>query len=140
MLDAPLPSGRGGCLYLDDRVDREQLVQALTALGAGSADHDRYVVYADDARDVAAQRYLTQMRIVLPYAADELDIPAEHRRDQPQTLGDMLWSFVQTALEDDRVYGEGGDVAYARVGFGLWLENADSHVLRVWSRPFLLTK
>jgi len=104
-----------------------------------------YAVFLRHARDVAAERLVTEIRL---FAGEALTDVLGWHRDDPRVerslpVIDLLTAFATIAPEETRAYGaygEDGDDAYARVGLGIWVENANRGVLRCWSRPYLVLK
>lgn len=141
--DAPLIEGNGGILYIEDLADKDRFEAALAALRAPTLPP--YAAFLHFATDVAEQRFLSELRI---FAGESLCGVLGWSDDHPQVersvpISDLLAAFARIAPEDTRAYGalgEDGDDAYARVGFGLWTENAARSVLRFWSRPYLILK
>lgn len=136
--------GDGGVVYFHEhRAGPEDLDQALGALGAPT--RSSYAAFLRHADDVVEQRFVTEVRL---FAGAALRDVLGWDRDDPRveqtcSAADLLTTFTSIAAEENRVhgaYGEDGDDAYARAGFGLWLENACHGVLRCWSRPVLVLK
>lgn len=142
--DAPLTAGNGGVVYVEERrTGPADLATVLDALGAPR--RPPYAVFLRHARDVADERFVTEIRL---FAGEALTQVLGWRADDPRVerslpVADLLAAFAAIAPQEARsygAYGEDGDDAYARVGLGIWVENANRGVLRCWSRPYLVLK
>lgn len=150
---APTQEPCGGVLYFDDGVDVAMLRNALVVIGVHMPRKD-YAVFAAEAKDPVAERYLDQVRIISKGALGQFFAVGEEARalpDQALTLGEYVERFV---AEQKEKWGDGytfsaklrgtlggdGDWAKESLAFGFLVENTYWSVYRLWSRPWLVTK
>jgi hypothetical protein len=151
---APTQEPCGGLLYFDDAVDLQRLHNALAVIGVHGPRTD-YTVFAAQANDPVAERYLDQVRIISKAALGHffgLGAEAGALPDQQVPLGDYVERFIaeQKAKWNDPKYtfsrrldgtlGGDGDWAKESLAFGFYVENTSWGVYRLWSRPWLVTK
>lgn len=152
---APRSDPSGGCLYFDDSVAEDDLSAALRVMGVQGALED-YVLFGAESEDTLQSRFLDQLRIVSRGALSHLfGVPAELVSVLPKpttALEDLIQAFVVAQRRKwshpDYAFGGriagtlGGDGDWAKesLAFGLLVENQYWQVLRIWSRPWLVTK
>lgn len=152
LLNAPANDYGGGCIYFDGFVADEAVAAALGLMGVHKTDKTFAVFYAA-ADDTAAQRYLHQIRLVSRHGlAHTFRIRGEALDeivDQPLTVEETVLRFLDlerglwgrgysSALSG--TLGGDGDWAKETLGFGILVENGYQGIMRVWSRPWLVTK
>lgn len=155
VLNAPLTNATGGVVYFDDHRDSERLGQLLWMLGLYDGLNDA-AVFCAGADDPLKERYLHQIRIVPRgalrslFAAQDAEVPP--KREPAVTFSAIIRAFV--AREHDYwnhpeytyspalsgLAGGDGDWAKEALAFGIWAENPESAIYRVWSRAWLVTK
>jgi hypothetical protein len=150
---APTQEACGGLIYFDDGVDMAMLRNALVVIGVHMPRKD-YAVFAAEAKDPVAERYLDQVRIISKGALGNFFAAGEEARalpDQELTLGEYVERFI---AEQNEKWGDGyafssklrgtlggdGDWAKESLAFGFHVENTYWSVYRLWSRPWLVTK
>ena len=150
---APTQEACGGLLYFDDDVDIAMLRNALVVIGVHMPRKD-YAVFAAEAKDPLAERYLDQVRIISKGALGNFFAVGEEARalpDQELTLGEYIDHFIAEQKEkwsDGYAFsgklrgtlGGDGDWAKESLAFGFFVENTYWSVYRLWSRPWLVTK
>jgi len=151
---APTQDPCGGLLYFNDSADAEQLRGAFAVIGVQDARKD-YAVFAAEAKDPVAERYLDQVRIISkPALAHFFGLEAEVKAlaDQDLPIGAFIESFIAAQKAkwnhpDDAfsrrlsgTLGGDGDWAKESLAFGFYIENTPWAVYRLWSRPWLVTK
>jgi len=149
--DAPVNDAAGGVIYFDSNVDLAQVAATADLLGVRRNARD-YAVFATESSDPPKDRYLAQIRIV-EFGALNLFGAVPGPGDEPWlqtlTVGELLAAFISAQLsrwgrgmssELQGTLGGDGDWAKEKLAFGLMVENADNGVLRIWSRPWLVTK
>lgn len=148
--DAPLTDGGGGTAYFDARANDDDVTSLLRLMEVqtGAAN---FAAIRTDAGQPQQQRYLRQLRIVLPGALGALfnAAYAPELVEQPCTAGAAIAAFI--ADERERfgtgmspkiagAFGGDGDWAKEALCFGFMVENAYHGVYRIWSRAWLVTK
>jgi hypothetical protein len=151
--DAPRTNPSGGTLYFTRDIEPSDLEVALTVMNVALGDRE-YAVFDAAATDPVRSRYLAQRRIVPARAlaavfgitkADLAKGPATQTID---TRG-AIFSFVagerirwgsSTSEALQGTLGGDGDWARESLAFGFTVENAEHGIVRVWSRPWLVTK
>lgn len=150
ILSAPSELPCGGTLYFDEHAMGPHFAPILDALGI----HRRlteFAVFAGRSEDTVRDRYLEQVRLVSHAALRQLfGVPAPAVAAlgaQKANLEEAILSFIEgqrRRWSDHRALagklGGDGDWAKERLAFGLFVENGNWQVVRVWSRPWLLTK
>lgn len=152
---APSSDAKGGCVYFDDNIDGADLEALMRVMGIyGSMDD--YVMFGAESPDTVRDRFLDQVRIVSRSALTHLfRVPADlvNPLSKPgAALGALIAAFVAAQRkkwnDPDYTYsgklagslGGDGDWAKEALAFGILLENPYWQVLRIWSRPWLVTK
>ncbi len=150
ILSAPSELPCGGTLYFDEHALGQHFSQVLDALGV----HRRlteYAVFTGQSDNTVRDRYLEQARLVSHSALRQLfGVPAPAVAalgPQNANLDEAIVSFVdgqRRRWSDPHALagklGGDGDWAKERLAFGLFVENGNWQVIRVWSRPWLMTK
>lgn len=150
---APTQESSGGLLYFDDGVDAKMLSGALVVIGVQTLRKD-YAVFAAEARDSVAERYLDQVRIISKGALGHFfgaSKEADALPNQEIALGDYIERFIAGQRETwsdgyafsgklSGTLGGDGDWAKESLAFGFLVENTYWSVYRLWSRPWLVTK
>jgi hypothetical protein len=150
ILSAPSELPCGGTLYFDEHALGPHFPPILDALGV----HRRlteFAVFAGRSGNTVRDRYLEQLRLVSHAALRQLfGVPAPAVAAlgaQNANLEEAIVSFVdgqRRRWSDPRALagalGGDGDWAKERLAFGLFVENGNWQVIRVWSRPWLVTK
>lgn len=160
ILGAPASDPAGGCVYFDDDIEPQDLATVLRVMGVQGALRD-YVLFGAESEDTSEDRYLDQLRIVSRGALTHLfNVPTEFVGDLPkpaapvETLIETFVSAQRAKWNDPRyAFGSklagklGGDgdragVSWAKesLAFGFLLENQYWQVMRIWSRPWLMTR
>jgi hypothetical protein len=148
--DAPLTDAAGGTVYFDDDITADDLATLLRIMGV-ETEQPHFAAFRIDASQPKDERFLTQIRIVVPGALGALfDVAfAPELVQQDLTIGAAFATFV--ASERTRwgtgmsaalrgTFGGDGDWAKESLCFGLMIENAYHGVYRMWSRAWLVTK
>jgi hypothetical protein len=148
--DAPLTDGGGGTVYFDARTEDAD-VASLLRLMEVQTESPAFAAIRSDADHPRQQRYLRQLRIVLPEALGALFNAgyAPELVTQPCSAGAAIAAFI--AGERERfgtgmspkiagTFGGDGDWAKEALCFGFMVENAYHGVYRIWSRAWLVTK
>jgi hypothetical protein len=148
--DAPLTDAAGGTVYFDDDIAVADLATLLRVMGV-QTERNAFAAFRADAAQSPKERFLTQIRIVVPEALGALygAAFAPELVKQELTVVAALTAFV--AAERDRwgtgmsptlrgSFGGDGDWAKEALCFGCMVENAFHGVYRMWSRAWLVTK
>jgi hypothetical protein len=148
--DAPQTDAAGGTVYFDDDIAPADLSTLLRVMSV-QIDQQAFAAFRVDATKSADQRFLTQIRIVLPPALGALFDAAfaPELVEQKLTVGAAFAAFV--AAERERwgtgmsselrgTFGGDGDWAKESLCFGFMVENAYHGIYRMWSRAWLVTK
>jgi hypothetical protein len=148
--NAPQTDAAGGTVYFDDNIASNDLSTLLRVMGVES-DQQAFAAFRLDATRSQDQRFLTQIRIVVPPALGALfgAAFAPELVEQELTIGAAFDVFV--AAERSRwgtgmsselrgTFGGDGDWAKESLCFGFMVENAFHGVYRMWSRAWLVTK
>lgn len=153
LLDAPLTGSSGGVIYFDgspDKADLDATLRLLTVHG----ETTEYAVFLGESQNPRQDRFLTQIRIVCPFAlgalfgakASDETIPLIK---QPLSIGELIWKFIEDqqreygtgyGFELEGLFGGDGDWARETLAFGFLVENEYQGVYRLWSRAWLVTK
>ncbi len=152
---APSSDPSGGCLYFDDDIDSGDLSAVLRVMGVQDLLQD-YVLFGAESTATQEDRYLDQIRIISRGALTHLfDVPKDLVADLPKPtapLEALIHAFVaaQRKKWNDPRYAFGGslagtlggdgDWAKESLAFGFLMENQYWQVMRIWSRPWLVTK
>lgn len=155
ILGAPSSDPAGGCIYFDDDIEKDDLSTVLRVMGVHGGLQD-YVLFGAESTDTPEDRYLDQIRIVSRGALTHLfNVPIELVGDLPKPsapLETLIQAFVSAQREkwNDPRYAFGsklagtlggdGDWAKESLAFGFLMENQYWQVMRLWSRPWLVTK
>lgn len=154
ILGAPSSDPAGGCIYFDDDIDDDDLSTVLRVMGVQGALRD-YVLFGAESADPREDRFLDQVRIVSRGALTHLfNVPAELVGALPKPaapLETLIQTFIKAQREkwNDPRYAfggklagtlGGGDWAKESLAFGFLMENQYWQVMRIWSRPWLVTK
>jgi hypothetical protein len=151
--DAPRTDPAGGTVYFDRRIEKADFTTLLHVMGVRDGAN-AFAAFEAEATDPVRERFLVQRRIVprsaltTVFRIADVDIPDELVH-QPVDIAAALWSFVtaqkarwgtgmSAALAG--TLGGDGDWASEALAFGLMVENADNGIVRIWSRPWLVTK
>jgi hypothetical protein len=148
--DAPQTDAAGGTVYFDDDIAADDLTTLLRVMAVETELHE-FAAFRNDATRPQDERFLTQMRIVVPGALralfDAAYAPELIRQDI--TIGTALATFVASertrwgtgmSAELSGTFGGDGDWAKESLCFGFMIENAYHGVYRIWSRAWLVTK
>lgn len=152
---APSSDPSGGCVYFDDDVDAGDLSAVLRVMGVQDRLQD-YVMFGAESTATLEDRYLDQIRIISRGALTHLfDVPKDMVADLPKPaapLETLIQAFITAQREkwNDPRYAFGGklagtlggdgDWAKESLAFGFLMENQYWQVMRLWSRPWLVTK
>ncbi len=151
--DAPRTHPAGGTVYFDRRIARDDFAVLLRVMGVHAAQN-AFAAFESESTDPVKERFLVQRRIVPRSALSRVfgiadaDVSDEWVH-QPVDIAGALWSFftAQSARWDtDRTsalagtLGGDGDWASEELAFGLMVENTYHGIVRIWSRPWLITK
>jgi hypothetical protein len=155
ILGAPSSEPSGGCVYFDDDIDSADLLAVLRVMGVNGGLRD-YVLFGAESTQTPDNRYLDQIRIVSRGALTHLfNVPIELVGDLAKPaaeLATLIPAFVAAQREkwNDPRYAFGGklagslggdgDWAKESLAFGFLMENQYWQVMRLWSRPWLVTK
>jgi hypothetical protein len=148
--NAPLTDGGGGTVYFDARAADADVTALLRLMEVQTGASD-FAAIRTDADHPQQQRYLRQLRIVLPDALGALfnAAYAPELVKQPGTASAAIAAFIADERErfgtgmDPRIrgtFGGDGDWAKEALCFGFMVENAYHGVYRIWSRAWLVTK
>ena len=151
--NAPLYDPTGGTVYFE--TSKADHLKALMRLLTGFvAERKDYIAFGLSAKDPVEERFLDQVKILTHVAAasvfevDHDTLPPE----QSLTLEEAVIGFVKAQYmkweEPGKVFSStlsgaaGGDGEYSKeaLAFGLHVENSHWGVVRLWSRPWLVTK
>jgi hypothetical protein len=152
---APTSDPAGGAIYFDDGVPGQDVLTALQVMGA-HLKLDDYVIFGRESAEPQTDRYLDQIRIIGPGALQQLfgarpEEAAAHARPKA-TLGALVAGFIEAqqakwnganqpfARSLAGTLGGDGDWAKESLAFGFLVENQYWQVMRLWSRPWLVTK
>ncbi len=152
----------GGVVFFGPPKHREDFMGMLRVLGiantnldVGDAHNCHYWAFVKDSEQPGEDGYLRQMRVVHRFGLRFLfgaigDVGYDEFPDQPISLPDFLWAFIQdqvklygtgfTNQELAGTFGGDGDFAREALSFGLMIENSYHKVYRIWSRAWLVTK
>lgn len=151
--DAPRTDAAGGTIYFDRRIEAADFTTVLRVMGVHDAAN-AFAAFEAEAADPVRERFLVQRRIVprsalsAVFGIADADI-ADELVHQPVDIATALWSFVDaqktrwgTGWSDALrgTLGGDGDWAQEALAFGLMVENAYHGIVRIWSRPWLVTK
>lgn len=159
ILGAPTSDPAGGCVYFDDDIDSDDLSTLLRIMGVQGALRD-YVLFGAESADTPEDRYLDQVRVISRGALTHLfNVPTEFVGDLPKPVAPvetLIQTFVSAQREkwNDPRYAFGSKLAGRLVGddrvreswareslaFGFLVENQYWQVMRIWSRPWLMTR
>ncbi len=148
--DAPQTDAAGGTVYFDDDIADGDLSTLLRVMGV-QIDQAAFAAFRVDAKEPRQERFLTQIRLVVPAALGTLFDAAfaPELVTQQLAIGAAFATFV--AAERARwgtgmspalrgSFGGDGDWAKESLCFGFMVENAYHGVYRMWSRAWLVTK
>lgn len=159
---APPQDDIGGFLHFGNNISREDFDALMSITGVHPRwhqreSHDYAVFYHEDPTDAYAHDngYLAQMRIVSKFALRYMfgsitEAEYDAFEDQELSMADALWGFMQnerhkygTSFGGEKLkglFGGDGDFAQEELCFGFMVENNYSHIYRIWSRAWLVTK
>ena len=148
--DAPLTDGGGGTVYFDARAAAADVMSLFHLMDVQMGVTEFAAIRADADRP-PQQRFLRQLRIVLPDALGALfdAAYAPELVKQPCTADAAIAAFIVDECERfgtgmspkiRGLFGGDGDYAKEALCFGFMVENAFHGVYRIWSRAWLVTK
>ena len=150
--NAPRTLPRGGVVYFDDPRSDKIVDDMLRAVGIDANDAE-FAVFCGGADDPEAECYLHQVRMMphplLGYVFRAK--PEEVLPPHPASVSAIVKAFIAREKkhwnDDDTFSGKlsglaGGDGDWAKeaLAFGLWVENGEHRIYRLWSRAWLVTK
>jgi hypothetical protein len=148
--DAPQTDAAGGTVYFDDNIAADDL-STLLRIMAVETELREFAAFRIDATRPQEQRFLTQIRVVVPGALGLL-FEAAYAPElvrQDLTIGAAFATFVASertrwgtgmSSELRGTFGGDGDWAKESLCFGFMIENSYHGVYRMWSRAWLVTK
>lgn len=148
--DAPQTDPAGGIAYFDDSIAADDL-STLLRIMAVQAEQPQFAAFRTDATRPQEQRFLSQIRLVVPDALGALFDAAfaPELVQQDLTIGAAFATFIEsertrwgTGMSSDLrgTFGGDGDWAKESLCFVFMIENSYHGVYRMWSRAWLVTK